>query len=109
MEREELFNMHLALCKQSLELMKKKNADYSLGSPFGNFMVCEALQAASAENGVIIRMSDKLSRLVSVLQKGAQVEESIRDTILDLINYSVLLYGVHVFKNRDKDEKITNN
>lgn len=104
MTREELFKLHETLSSESLELMKRKNADYSLGNPFGNFMVCEALQAASAEEGIIIRMSDKLSRLVSVMQKGAQVPESVRDTVLDLINYSVLLYGVRQFKMRASGE-----
>lgn len=80
---------------KAFEILKAKNADYSKGTPLGNFYVTEAIQAGTAENGIIIRLSDKLSRLVSVLEKGTQVKsESAKDTILDIINYAVLLYAV---------------
>lgn len=100
MTRDDLFKLHETLCAKSLEIMKKKNQDYSKSTWNGNFMVCEALQAATAENGIIIRMGDKLSRLVSVLEKGALVEESIEDTVLDLVNYSILLWAVYSDKKR---------
>lgn len=93
--KDDLFQLHKDLCESALELMKKKNADYSKSHPLGNFFVCEAMQASSAENGIIVRLSDKLSRLVSVIEKGAQVkDETIDDTIVDVINYAVLLSGV---------------
>ena len=93
--KETLFELHQELTKKGLEIMKAKNADYSKAHPLGNFYCCEALQACSAENGIIVRMSDKLSRLVSVIEKGAQVkDESIEDTIVDTINYAVLLAAV---------------
>lgn len=95
LEKESLFNLHKKLCDRGFELMKKKNHDYSKADPLGNFFVAEALQACTAENGIIVRMSDKLSRLVSILEKGTQVEsESVEDTIVDIINYSVLLAAV---------------
>ena len=97
--KEELFSLHKELCDKGLEILKKKNHDYSKGHIFGNFMVAEALQAASAENGIIIRMSDKLSRLVSIIEKGNQVSESEEDTIIDLINYSVLLAGFRRYRH----------
>lgn len=103
MNREELFKLHEELSSIALEVMKKKNEDYSLNHPFGNFMVSEAMQASTAENGIIVRIGDKLSRLVSVFAKGAQVkDESIKDTILDIINYAVLLYGVHLYKSQSE-------
>lgn len=106
MNREELFKLHQELSSIALEIMKNKNEDYSLGHPFGNFMVAEALQASTAENGIIIRMSDKLSRLVSVFAKGAKVkDESIKDTIIDIINYAVLMYGVYVHKSELGEEE----
>jgi hypothetical protein len=40
-------------------------------------------------------MSDKLSRLVSILEKGNSVkEETWRDSVTDVINYSVLLAAI---------------
>jgi hypothetical protein len=106
MNREELFQLHDELSSIAKEIMKNKNADYSKESPFGNFMLSEALQTCSAENGIINRMGDKLSRLVSVFAKGAQVDESVKDTILDIINYAVLLYGVHLFKMGNDPEML---
>ena len=48
-DRDRLFKLHAEMCDSALELMKLKNHDYSKGHPFGNFMVCEALQIASSE------------------------------------------------------------
>lgn len=101
MNKEILFGLHRDMCAHGLELMKKKNADYSKGDALGNFYLSEALQATTAEMGIITRMGDKMSRLVSIISKGkAEVEtESVQDTIVDLINYSVLLAAVIAEKN----------
>ena len=98
--KQALFALHSKLCSRGFEIMKAKNADYSKSDPLGNFYVAEALQATSAANGIIVRMSDKLSRLVSVLAKGeAQVkDESVEDTIVDIINYAILLRAVTLRK-----------
>lgn len=97
--RVALLKLHEELCNQARTLMAKKNHDYSKNGPFDNFKVCEALQITSAENGILVRFGDKISRLVSISDKGAQVsDESIKDTILDVINYAVLYYGVHLEK-----------
>lgn len=96
MTREELFKMHGEMCKTALELMKKKNADYA-GSggnnPFANFTRSEALGICTTEQSFLVRMTDKMSRLSSFAAKGKlDVEdESVYDTLIDLINYSVLL------------------
>lgn len=95
MTKERLFALHSELTAKGLEILKQKNADYSKETPLGNFYLSEALQTCSAENGIVNRMGDKLSRLVSVLAKGAQVkDETLQDTIVDVINYSVLLAAV---------------
>ena len=96
MTREELFKMHSEMCKTALELMKKKNSDYA-GSggnnPFANFTRSEALGICTTEQSFLVRMTDKMSRLSSFAAKGKlDVEdESVYDTLIDLINYSVLL------------------
>lgn len=102
MTREELMSLHDEMCAKGKSLMTAKNADYSKSTALGNFFVAEALQACSAENGIIVRMSDKLSRIVSILEKGNQVkDESVQDTLVDIINYTVLLGAVI----REKKEK----
>lgn len=102
MTKEKLFELHQSLCESGLELMRKKNADYSRDGALGNFFVCETLQCAKAEMGILVRVSDKLSRLSSILQSedGPKVaDESAEDTIVDVINYMVLLKAVLVEKS----------
>lgn len=94
MTRGALFELHQNMCAKALELMRKKNADYAKNGPFDNFKLCEAVGMTSAEKGILIRMLDKLSRLSSVLDKGAQVDESVEDTLLDIINYSICIAGL---------------
>lgn len=66
--------------KEALELFRKKNADY--GDSFATY----------GPVGVIVRMGDKISRLTSVTNNGVNLvnDESIRDTLIDLHNYSAM-------------------
>lgn len=97
--REDLFALHQEMTTAALALMKKKNADYAARSPFDNFKLCEGL-GVSAEKGILIRLCDKISRVGSVLEKGAQVkEESITDSCLDILNYAVCLVGLQNERN----------
>ena len=65
---------------EGLELFKRKNADY--GDAFANY----------GPIGVIVRMGDKIHRLVSVTNNGICLvnSESLRDTLIDLHNYSAM-------------------
>ena len=66
--------------RQAYDLFAKKNADY--GDAFATYGAV----------GVIVRMGDKISRLSSISStKIALVnDESLRDTLLDLHNYSAM-------------------
>ena len=66
--------------KQGYELFSKKNADY--GDAFATYGAV----------GVLVRIGDKLNRLASIEKnKVAFVnDESIRDTLIDLHNYSAM-------------------
>lgn len=104
MRSEELFKIHEKICKESLELMKKKNHDYSGKSgfePFANFTRAEAMGITTTEKGMLVRMLDKMSRLSSFMEaKEFKVQdEKIEDTIKDMINYSILLYAYLQDKN----------
>jgi hypothetical protein len=95
MTRDELFKIHEDICHTALEIMKKKNADYAGGGsdPFANFRRAEALGVCTTEQAFLVRMTDKMSRLSSFAQKGKLLveDETVHDTLQDLINYSVLL------------------
>lgn len=85
--RERLFRLHEEMCKEARALMRKKNNDYSTeGDPFRNFRMFGGL-------GFLVRMSDKLSRLRTYVERGDfdVKDESARDTLIDLVNYCVLL------------------
>jgi len=64
------------------KIYKKKNHDY--GNSFHKIYKRFGLLSS------IIRLSDKLERLETLLTKPSKVDESIRDTLLDLANYSIL-------------------
>ena len=65
---------------EGLELFKRKNQDY--GDAFANYGVI----------GVLVRMGDKIARLQSITTKSVSLvdSESLRDTLIDLHNYSAM-------------------
>lgn len=69
-----------AVHNESLELFTRKNADY--GDAFATY----------GPVGVIVRMGDKIQRLLSVSKKGVALvdSESLRDTLIDLHNYAAM-------------------
>lgn len=66
--------------REALNLFTKKNADY--GDAFAQFGAV----------GVIVRMNDKINRMVSLEKNKVQFvdDENIRDTLIDLHNYSAM-------------------
>jgi len=65
---------------EALELFTKKNIDY--GDAFAKYGVI----------GVLMRIEDKLQRSMSITKNGVNLvnDEKIRDTLLDLHNYSAM-------------------
>ena len=66
--------------KEAFELFQKKNKDY--GDAFATY----------GPVGVIVRMGDKINRLTSVTKNRLNLvdNESLRDTLIDLHNYSAM-------------------
>jgi hypothetical protein len=109
MSREELLKLHGELCTEALELMKKKNHDYAGkggSEPFANFTRVEAMGITATEKGMLVRMTDKMSRLSSFTESGkfAVCDEKLVDTILDMINYSVLFYAYMLEKQTQAEQ-----
>ena len=75
---------HAKVCQELTETYKKKNADY--GNSFANSLDKHGLIAG------IVRMDDKMSRLISLNSKNEQqvMDESLRDTLMDLANYAIM-------------------
>ena len=104
MNQEQLLKHHKELCSEAFELMKKKNHDYAGkggGQPFANFERTEAMGVCSTEQGFLVRVIDKVSRLSTFVDAGElKVDnESYEDAILDIINYMILLSGFIKSKN----------
>lgn len=82
-----------SITERMLETYKKKNADY--GSSFDKSMNEFGLMSA------VVRMSDKMERLKSLVKKDAKVkDESVEDTLLDLANYCIMTV-MHLKVNKD--------
>ena len=82
---------------ESLELFKRKNQDY--GDAFANYGVL----------GVLVRMGDKIARLQSISTKSVSLvnSESLRDTLMDLHNYSAMAIMLLDEDENENEEKIT--
>ena len=65
---------------EALDLFRKKNKDY--GDAFANYGTI----------GVLVRLSDKISRAVSISNSSVTLvnDESLRDTLIDLHNYAAM-------------------
>lgn len=73
-------------------LFEQKNTDY--GDSFAEFGTL----------GVIIRMSDKIKRCISITNNSIQVkDETLRDTLIDLHNYSAMAIMLMDEKNANND------
>ena len=66
--------------QEAYNLFAIKNQDY--GDAFSNY----------GPIGVIIRMGDKINRLISISSSKVELvqDESLRDTLIDLHNYSAM-------------------
>ena len=99
MTKDEYIEIHVALCDKARELSIRKNQDYASDEdPFRNFRLFGGL-------GFLVRMSDKLSRLRTYEERGTLVNETVHDTLLDLINY-VCLYGAFIMEREYRKEKV---
>lgn len=94
---DELNYLHEKMCEEARKLMLKKNHDYTAGSddPFANFRMSEFV-GIDARLSILVRMLDKIKRLETQIQKGKLKvsNETMKDSIIDIINYTVLLYGM---------------
>lgn len=97
MSAAQLLAQHDDLCKAAKDLMTRKNHDYTSGSgdPFANFRGSSYL-GIDPVLGVMLRMQDKMMRVRTFAEKGELKvkDEGVKDALVDLINYTVLMYGL---------------
>ena len=104
MKRDAYFKELKKFFEDGHALMLKKNTDYAdTKDPFRNFRAAEVYDIPVGQ-AILIRMSDKMSRVATLLKNEAQVkEESVHDTLTDLANYAAILSTY--LKYGRKDEK----
>lgn len=91
-----LGNLFADLMDSAVEILFKKNNDYSYGDdPYSNFRGSSIFHV-EPEIGILLRMSDKMKRVETFVNSNnlKVKEESVIDACIDLINYSVLLAGL---------------
>lgn len=97
MSIEELLKLHTEISTRCLEIMKKKNHDYTSGStdPFVNFRMSEMI-GIHPVLGALLRVMDKIKRIQTFVEKGKLeiANETVVDAIEDCINYFILIEGM---------------
>ncbi len=95
MNRTQFFEFAKSFYERAFQIMQNKNDDYSQkDDPYLNFKLIALMLDISPEEAMFSRMTDKYSRLKVCLKKGVSVkEETLEDTLIDIVNYSVLLAG----------------
>tara|TARA_R110002049_G_scaffold143368_3_gene305352 strand:- start:50 stop:400 length:351 start_codon:yes stop_codon:yes gene_type:complete len=83
---------------RAYDLWARKQADYGdsnirLGLDLNSSSSERSQNNRLAQLGVVIRMNDKISRLINLYKKDLEsaVDESIEDTALDIMNYANML------------------
>lgn len=107
---EEVKKYRVEMFETSMALIDKKGADYNRdqqqsGDTLFNLKVCEVLGIVpSTEEGILVRLSDKLMRLISLTKPGREAavkDESVEDTIRDIHNYTDYLGLIWRLRRRD--------
>tara|TARA_R110000796_G_scaffold66512_2_gene152979 strand:- start:108 stop:458 length:351 start_codon:yes stop_codon:yes gene_type:complete len=95
-----------AIIKKAKSLCDDKNTDYAqTEEPFSNFEMVEALKICDTSTGILVRISDKIARISNLLKRNGEraiAEEKVEDTMLDLINYSVILLSYYMYEQEYK-------
>ena len=97
MLQSELLEYHQLITYDAFKLIKQKNTDYNASiDALDNFKMISKLGIASPEIGLMCRILDKLNRISTFIKvRNYKVsEESIKDTIIDAVNYLIILYCV---------------
>jgi len=80
------------IVKEMVELHDRKNRDYAGSEYLSNFLMCEQHMGIPAWKGCIIRLSDKMSRLMNIAKTDeiAVSDETVTDTLMDLAVYAIV-------------------
>lgn len=113
---EKVLSEHKAICQKAYDVVEIKGMDYARqghknGDTLANITNCKTLGITdSVCQGILVRLSDKFSRLNSLCrnpnENPAVQNEKVSDTIEDTINYLVYL---KIQYEEERNEKISDN
>lgn len=101
MTREPFLSSIKGIFTSAYIICEAKNKDYANDTDaFQNFKIFETI-GVKVEQGIMMRILEKLIRVRNLTEREAQVkDESIKDTIIDIINYlAILLTYIESEKN----------
>lgn len=103
MEIKQLLSLLENLYKRKLNIIKKKNNDYSDSKDvFSNFKICAIISSVKVEQIFLMLIACKIARLTELITKNKEIcNESIEDTLIDLSNYTDLFY---IYCNEQKEK-----
>jgi len=80
------------IVKEMVELHDRKNHDYAGSEYLSNFLMCEKYIGVPAWIGCIIRLSDKMARIMNIARTDeiSVSDETITDTLTDLAVYAII-------------------
>jgi hypothetical protein len=109
MKPEQYKQFQQKLFAEIIDMTAKKAADYA-GSEdvFGNYRLSEKTGICTAQMGILIRMMDKINRIIHIEKKGGNAvpNESKEDAARDIIGYASSLLGLWAEPEGDKDLSI---
>jgi hypothetical protein len=93
MKREEFITYLTDTYTRCVEIVKKKNHDYSKDTdPFSNFRAIAYMLGRPVDEVIMMFIVNKISRASNLLHRDNAVkDESVEDTLLDCINYLAIL------------------
>jgi len=90
------------LQEKKKEILIKKNNDYAKQDDvFSNFKLISEITGLNIKQVFMVFISVKIARLKELFSGKEPKNESIEDTLIDLVNYTELLY---IYLKGNKDE-----
>lgn len=96
MDKDTFLEEMLKQFSRGYALVERKNHDYSGDTDaFATFSMCELAGITTTEQGILIRMFDKVSRVANLLTRRRNDmrvrDEAIDDTLTDIMNYAAIM------------------
>ncbi len=94
-ERQKFYEFAKKFYEDAFAIIQKKNDDYSQeNNPFANFEFTAEASGIKTEQVFLMQIANKLARMRECLDKPLSVlDETLIDTLQDMMNYCVLLAG----------------